>query len=309
MRLSAIVPATGAPPALRRCVDAIRAAEEPPEELVVVEEASAPGPAAARNEGARRASGDVLVFVDADVIVHRDAFRLVRAAFAREPRLDALFGAYDDEPEAAGLVSRFRNLLHHHVHVSSAGPATTFWAGLGAVRREAFLAAGGFDAARYPRPSIEDVELGLRLTAAGARIELDPRLRGTHLKAWTLLGMIRSDLLDRGVPWVSLLLERRTRSSALNLGSRHRASAAASVACLAALAARRPRSSAAAAAVLVVLNARFYALLARRLGAAGAVAGVGLHAVHHLTAVAALPAGALAHALGRRGRGRRSHVR
>ena len=302
MRLSAIVPATDAPPTLARCLAAIAAADDSPEEVIVVDAADLPGPAAARNEGARRASGDVLVFVDADVLVHRDAFRLVRAAFAREPRLDALFGAYDDEPEAGGLISRFRNLLHHHVHVSSAGAATTFWAGLGAIRRDRFLAAGGFDAVRYPRPSIEDVELGLRLAAAGARIELDPRLLGTHLKGWTLGEMVRSDLLDRGVPWVSLLLERRSHSTALNLGSRHRASAAASLALLASVVTHRPRAAAASVAVLVALNARFYALLLRRLGPAGAAAGVGLHAVHHLTGAAAVSAGALAHALGRRGR-------
>ena len=44
---------------------------------------------------------------------------------------------------------------------------TTFWTGLGAVRRDAFLAVGGFDGARYPHPSIEDIELGRRLFAAG----------------------------------------------------------------------------------------------------------------------------------------------
>jgi hypothetical protein len=38
---------------------------------------------------------------------------------------------------------------HEHVdravHVSSPGPAATFWAGLGAIRRDAFDAVGGFD--------------------------------------------------------------------------------------------------------------------------------------------------------------------
>jgi hypothetical protein len=100
---------------------------------------------------------------------------------------------------------------------------------------------------------------------------------------------------------VSLLLERRSSSTALNLGPRHRASAALSLALLASAAARRPRAGTAAAALLVALNVRFYALLARRLGARGAAAGVGLHALHHLTAAAALPAGALVHMLRRRG--------
>ena len=47
---------------------------------------------------------------------------------------------------------------------------------------------GGFDAERFPFPSVEDVELGLRLSAQGARIGLDPSVRGKHLKAWSFAG-------------------------------------------------------------------------------------------------------------------------
>jgi GT2 family glycosyltransferase len=291
VRLSAIVPATDAPPTLARCLAAVAAADEPPEEVIVVDEADRPGPAAARNEGARRATGEVLVFVDADVEPHRDAFTRLRAAFAADPGLDALFGAYDDDPADPGLVSRFRNLLHHHVHLEGAGPAETFWAGLGAIRREAFP---GFDAERYPAASVEDVELGLRLSASGGRIVLDPRVQGRHLKGWTLATMIHTDFARRGLPWAELLLERGRGSTALNLGPRHRLSGLAALGLLT----RRRRI---AAAALLVLNHRFYALLLRREGPVRAAAGVGLHAIHHLTGVAAA-----ATALGRSARGRRA---
>jgi len=291
-RLTAIVPATNAPPTLAACLAAFEAAAEPPDEVIAVEQASAPGPAAARNEGAARAGGDVLVFVDADVIVHRDAFARIRRAFD-DDALDALFGSYDDGPAADGMVSGFRNLLHHHVHQTSPGPATTFWAGLGAVRKAAFDAAGGFDAARYPEPSVEDIELGMRLVASGRRIRLDPAIQGTHLKGWTVVSMLHTDFARRGVPWVELLLERGGSASALNLGWRHRLSAAAAVSGAVALVAGRPRPALGAAAALVLLNADFYALLARRLGPRGAVGGVGLHALHHLAGAAAVPAGAL----------------
>src|SRR5205807_8681242 len=63
---------------------------------------------------------------------------------------------------------------------------STFWAGLGAVRRDAFEAVGGFDAERYLVPSVEDIDLGARLATTGHRIELDPAVQGTHLKAWSL---------------------------------------------------------------------------------------------------------------------------
>lgn len=297
--LSAIVPATNAPPTLAACLDAIRTADQAPEETIVVEEGG--GPADARNRGAARASGDVLVFVDADVVAHPDAFSKIRRAFERDGELAALFGSYDDRPAAPGAVSAFRNLLHHHVHHDGAGPATTFWAGLGAVRLDAFRSVGGFDAERYLVPSVEDIDLGTRLAEAGHRIELDPSIQGTHLKAWELRSMVESDLWHRGVPWVELLLRHGSRSAALNLGWRHRLSAAASLLAVVALLRGRLRTAAVGVAALVMLNRSFYALLARRRGRAEAAAGVGLHALHHVVAVLSVPIALIEHVRGRDG--------
>jgi GT2 family glycosyltransferase len=295
--LTVIVPATDRPATLPACLAAVRAADAGPDEILVVDEPVGAGPARARNLGAARARGELLCFVDADVEVHADAFVRLRAAFAGAPGLVAAFGAYDDTPAAPGVVSGFRNLLHHHVHVAGAGPAQTFWAGLGAVRRDAFAAAGGFDAARFPRSSVEDIDLGMRLAGAGARIVLDPSIQGTHLKAWTLPSMLRTDFARRGVPWVVLLLEAGPDASraGLNLGWRHRVSAAASVAAAGAALARRPLAALSALAVLAWLNRGLYALLARRRGVGAAGLGVGLHVLHHLAGAAAVPVGAAAH--------------
>jgi hypothetical protein len=290
-RITAIVPATNRPLTLDVCIEAIEGAADAPDELIVIEEPYELGPARARNLGARRASGDLLVFVDSDVAVQTDAFTRIRAHFDADPTLTALFGSYDDEPAGPGLVSSFRNLLHHHVHQEGAGPAATFWAGLGAVRRNAFEANGGFDEQRFPRPSVEDIDLGLRLTATGARIELDSSIQGTHLKEWTLASMLWTDFVARGIPWTALVLRHQAATSALNLGWRHRLSAGACLVGCGALAARRPGLAVACAAALVGLNRSFYLLLLRKRGPRDAVLGVGLHALHHLSGVAAVPAG------------------
>jgi glycosyltransferase involved in cell wall biosynthesis len=180
------------------------------------------GPAHARNMGARVARGAILLFVDADVVVHPDVLSMVVAHFQRDPTLGAVFGSYDDQPAASGLVSQYRNLLHRRVHLAHAGASQTFWAGCGAVRRDAFMAVSGFDAARFPRPQIEDIDLGYRLHDGGERILLDPTLLGTHLKHWTLRGMLRTDLRDRAIPWMRLLLERRTALHAGPLNTNRR---------------------------------------------------------------------------------------
>lgn len=292
-----IVPATDAPATLPACRAALERALVDGDELIVVTDERRPGPAAGRNAGAIRAGGEILVFVDADVVVAPDTLAAIRSAFAGDPALGALFGSYDDRPAEPDRVSQFRNLLHHHVHAGSAGPASTFWAGLGALRRRLFLEHGGFDADRYPEPSVEDIELGMRLAAAGVPIRLDPEVLGTHLKRWDLGSMLRTDLLRRGVPWIELVVERgdsgAPRAMPLNLAASNVFSAASAGALLACVVRRRVRPALAVLAILVALNRRLYLLLLRRGGPRGLMSGVALHVAHLVVAAASVPPGLL----------------
>jgi glycosyl transferase family 2 len=302
-RLSAIVPATDDPETIDACRRAILAAAEAPEELLVVDRAPGEGAAHARNAGVLEATGEILVFVDADVAVHGDAFVRIRRAFEDAPALAALFGSYDDTPTAPGVVSVFRNLLHHHVHQTPEEPAQTFWAGLGAIRRQAFEALGGFDTVTPHRRAVEDIELGMRIVDAGGHIVLDPRLLCTHMKPWTLRSMLRTDLVNRGAPWVALLVGKRRIPASLNLRWRHRASAACWLAAVAALARRRPVPTMVALACSGWLNRSFYGLLRNRHGDRHALLGFVLHGLHHLTAVASVPVGIVVHIRDRRAMG------
>jgi GT2 family glycosyltransferase len=294
LTLAAIVPATDDPPTLDRVRAALEAGTRRPDQLIVQQE-GATGPADARNRAAAGCDADVLVFVDSDVEVHGDALERIERRFGEDAELAALFGAYDDSPADPGLPSQYRNLLHHHVHTGAAGEAETFWAGLGAIRRERFEETGGFDADRYPQPSVEDIELGMRLRRRGARIALDPQVRGRHLKHWTPLSIARTDFVGRGVPWARLLLQEGNGSTALNLGWRRRASALASVALLVSLLARRPRLAAGALAANLVLDRDLYALLLRRGGPKLLLAGILLHQLHQLCAAASVPAALVLH--------------
>lgn len=253
--LSVIVPVHNGGATLRTCLQALAASGRTPEEIIVADDASTDdtaqiareagakvvvleaasdgggpqGPAAARNRAAVTASGDILVFIDADVAVHPDTLGRFEEAFRQDPDLVAAFGSYDTNPPAPEAPSRYKNLLHHYVHHKGGRrEAGTFWAGCGAVRRQAFEAVGGFDARAYARPCIEDIELGIRLRDDGRRILLDPAIQGTHLKRWTLSGLVRTDILARAIPWTRLLAERGGPPPRdLNLDARSRLSAAA----------------------------------------------------------------------------------
>lgn len=181
------------------------------------------GPAAARNLGARHALGEVLVFLDSDVVTRPETIEAMAALLHEHPQLDATFGCYNqdgarDEP----ALSRFRNLLHRYVHQLGAGEAVTFWAALGAVRRQAFLECGGFREDLFPYPCVEDIELGARLVKAGRRIRLEPAFQGRHLKRWTLRSMLFTDTFRRAAPWTRLILEGLAPGHALNLSGRFR---------------------------------------------------------------------------------------
>jgi glycosyltransferase involved in cell wall biosynthesis len=183
------------------------------------------GPGGARNIAAAQAKGDVLWFIDADVVVHADAAKYVRAAFAA-PSVVAVFGSYDDRPAAANFGSQYKNLVHHHYHQHASPNASTFWSGCGAIQKSSFLAVGGFDADTYKSPSIEDVDLGYRLRAAGGLITLDRRLQSTHLKVWSVPELVRTDIFKRAIPWARMMLQRAEVIDDLNVGTFERLRAA-----------------------------------------------------------------------------------
>lgn len=304
--VSVVVPVRDRPGPLAECLAALAAAAPPGAEILVVDDASTEdvaavarrygarllrlqprqGPAAARNLGARAARGPVVLFVDADVVVRPSTIGHVLEALDRHPEVAALFGSYDAEPRAPGLVSQYRNLLHHFVHQRGRAEASTFWAGCGAVRRAVFDQVGGFDVGAFPRASVEDIDLGYRLGRAGHRIRLDPTLQVTHLKRWTLLSMLRCDFAERGWPWARLLLERPGLPRDLNLGREHRRSVVlvglAGLALLgAAVRVELAAGAALALAGVLALNRDFWRFLVRQRGPAFAAACVPLHLLHY----------------------------
>jgi glycosyltransferase involved in cell wall biosynthesis len=254
--LSIIIPVYNGGSDLKRCLTALRGSSFGDWELIVVDDGSIDGsdelagrsgarviasrgrmgPAAARNMGAEMARGDYLLFLDADCVVQPDTLGLVVESFQTDPGLEALFGSYDDSPGAANFMAQYKNLFHHYVHQHGREEASTFWTGCGAMKRTRFLALGGFDIQRYRRPSIEDIDLGYRLKRAGGRIRLAKNIQVKHLKAWSFLAVLKSDIFDRGIPWTRLILRDRVFTGDLNLQIHNRVSVVATYGLLLSLA-------------------------------------------------------------------------
>lgn len=157
-----------------------------------------------RNRGVEAAHGEVIMFVDADVVVHPETISQVRQEF-EDPRMQVLFGSYDEHPGVKGIVGKYRNLLHHFTHQTSGETASHFWTGLGAIRKSVFVEIGGYNEDRWSR-NMEEVEFGHRLTEAGHTVWVRPDIQGRHLKPFTVKSMVRTDIYSRAIPWTRLML-------------------------------------------------------------------------------------------------------
>ena len=182
------------------------------------------GPARARNRGVQQTKSEFVIFLDADVCVHPDTIERIMQNFAGDQDLAAIFGTYDDTPADLGFFSQYRNMFHHYTHCQSAGQVTTFWSGCGAMRRDVFIRYGGFDEQRYRRPAIEDIELGTWVAADGGRIVLDPTIQCKHLKRWSFSKMVKTDIFQRGIPWIDLMLRSGKAVKTLNVTGSQRLS-------------------------------------------------------------------------------------
>ena len=307
-RFAVVVPVYNGRETLGRCLAALQGSATQPSRVVVVDDCSIDGsgelaasmgaevirldggpfgPAVARNRAGFALNEEIVVFVDADVEVHPDSLARLVAPFSSDPRVAAAFGSYDDDPDSRRLAAQYGNLRHHFVHQQSKREAHTFWSGFGAIRREVMISHGGFDE-RYGRPSIEDIELGLRLHAEGWRIALVHEAQAKHLKDWSLGQLWKTDVFRRAIPWSRLLARQRNLPDDLNVGAAQRASAViAHLGTMSALAglAIHPAFLAGTGVLTIAwagLDRRFLTLLARRGGVRLLAGGAALHWAYYL---------------------------
>ncbi len=243
--ISVIIPVYNGGRFLEECLDAVFRSSFQSFEILVVDDASTDksaeiarqkdvlvlsmpkqsGPAAARNLAAESARGEILMFVDADVVLNIDTLARVAKRFETQPEISALFGSYDDAPAEPNFLSQYKNLQHHFVHQTSNSAASTFWSGLGAIRKDVFLDFGGFDQNKFSIPSIEDIDLGFRLKRDGLNILLDREIQAKHLKRWDLGSHLRTEIFARALPWSKLIIAEKGMINDMNLKSTDRLSA------------------------------------------------------------------------------------
>jgi GT2 family glycosyltransferase len=223
-RVSVIVPFAGSSVELERLVETLNALERREDDELIVLDNRPAGPAAparttaeditlhrassiatpafARNEGARLASGDWLVFIDADT---RPCPRLIDQYFTPPPHPETaiLAGGIVDVATDQSLVARHdvaRHRMSQEMTLRREGLPYAQTANC-AVRRSAFEDVGGFE--ELARAG-EDADLCFRVQRAGWRLEERAGASVEHEARRTLRACLDQNLLHgSGVGWLN----------------------------------------------------------------------------------------------------------
>jgi len=206
-----VIPAFDAESTLGSCLDSLRKQTLKPFQIILVDDCSADrtasiasdagieilsfsergGPAIARNAGAEKAEGDIILFLDADVVVPADLIEKISDCFLSDSSAVAVQTVYSPYCPAVDLVSRYQNFYYYHSLTRIKGNSTaTFATWCAAVQRDLFIEIGGFNTS-IPEPTVEDEELGYEIADRGRKIVLARNIQVTHLASYTVAQFVR----------------------------------------------------------------------------------------------------------------------
>lgn len=164
--------------------DTIQKAQKYPFRIIKLERRLTP--AQVRNYGVKNASGDILIFIDADVVLEPDSIAKITRLISG-PDTDAVSAIYTENIPDVDFFSRLQNsiLIYRYKKLPVSTDITcSFFC---AIKRDAFEAIGGYN---EKMSYYEDIELGKRLSKKGYRCKFDPGLKVMHLKRYNYSGLI-----------------------------------------------------------------------------------------------------------------------
>ncbi|MCM8790574.1 MAG: glycosyltransferase family 2 protein [Candidatus Omnitrophica bacterium] len=165
------------------------------------------GAAYARNYGAQKASGNILIFFDSDVILYEDVLKRIHERLSKD-KMPVLIGMYSGEPANKGFIPEFK-ALQEEVWYSRipSNKATPFTPYVGIIRKDLFLSLGGFDV-KYKDADVEDYEFTIKLMKKVPNIYLDREIKVKHHFPG-IKKLVRS-YFRRCFLWTEIFLKRMT---------------------------------------------------------------------------------------------------
>ncbi len=209
MKISIIVPVYNGEKTIERCLDSVLNQTKKPDEIIVVDDGSGDktkyivkkfrnvilleqehkGPASARNLGAKKAKGEILLFTDADCIPDKNWVSEMTKPFEKK-EIAGVQGRY--ETKQKDLIARFIQLeIEDRYDRMRTFEAIDFIGSYSAgYRKRVFLKFKGFDES-FPIASGEDPELSFKLSKAGHKMIFNNKAIVYHDHVYTLLEYLK----------------------------------------------------------------------------------------------------------------------
>jgi glycosyltransferase involved in cell wall biosynthesis len=169
------------------------------------------GPARARNRGVQEAKGDIIFFLDSDVVVLDGTIQEVKNYFENNPSASCIIGMCSTEPLNSGFVPAYMAMFEYiHLIGQKYDKVSVFAPRCGAIKKDLFLGVGGYDEG-YKGADVEDFELARRINKTDSII-LNPKLIVKH--QFADLRQALKIYFRRTVMWVQLFFKEKKLDNA-----------------------------------------------------------------------------------------------
>jgi glycosyltransferase involved in cell wall biosynthesis len=207
MLFSVIIPVDNSQATVKYCLDAVFVLPKEDLEVIVVDDQSTDcsvsiiqqyscrlvnlsgnlGPAAARNIGASQAKGDILVFIDSDVVIKPDSLAIIKRSLKEDEDAVAVTGILAKDCPYKDFFTQYKNLYMHYVFRGCSQYVDFLYGSIMAIKRASFLEFNS----RFER--VEDTELGVKYSKLNKKILLNKTLEVTHLKQYNFNRILIND--------------------------------------------------------------------------------------------------------------------
>jgi glycosyltransferase involved in cell wall biosynthesis len=170
----------------------------------------------ARNIGAKSATGEVFVFMDADIVIGRETMLGIIETL-EEKYIDAVVGIYTAKHRHESFVSQYKNLWVRYSYIKSPPAIDWLFGSISGIKRESFEKLGGFNVELLAKHGHDDIELGKRFARADLNIVLNMDVEVEHLKQYNILSFIKNEF-HRSMGFARLAVQFRETTDSFRKG-------------------------------------------------------------------------------------------
>ena len=207
-KISIIIPVFNGSSKIKNCLNYIYASESKEFEVILVDDCSSDntldvasnypcrilkneinkGPAFSRNKGVDAANGELILFVDVDVLIPPDLMKKISFFFDSHKEISILQCRYEDSPHYKNLFSQYKHYIFSYRGFSTSKSYINYIHTACVVLRKIVFQKIRFNENLRRR---EDIDFGLRCVQNGFLIYADNEITVSHNKKYDLVSFSR----------------------------------------------------------------------------------------------------------------------